>query len=91
MLGIARGDRHLGALGALARADVLGDVLRERLGAKRRLAQDDLSDGLVDDLLEARHVCALLIGGEVDVAVEPRVVELVADAHDLLHAGETEA
>ena len=36
VLGIARGDRHLGALGVLALADELGDARRERLGLERR-------------------------------------------------------
>ena len=86
VLGVAGGDRDLGARGALALADELGDVLGERLGAERRLAQHDLSDRLVDDLVEARHVRALLVTREVDEAVEPREEELLADAHDLLDA-----
>ena len=43
-------------------ADALGDVGGELLGAKR-LAEDDLVDRLVDDLLEARHVDAGLAAG----------------------------
>ena len=86
MLGIARRDRDLGALGALPGAHELGDVLGQRLGAEGRLAQDDLADGLVDDLVEARHVGALLRVAETDEAVEPREEQLVADAHDLLDA-----
>ena len=50
------------------------------------LAEDDLADHLVHDLLEARHVRPLLRSAEVDEAVEPREVELVADAYDLLDA-----
>ena len=70
VLGVARLDVHLGAAGALAVADLLGDVLRQRLGAEARLAEDDLADRVVDDLLEARHVRALLARAEVDEAVE---------------------
>ena len=91
VLGVARRDRHLGARGALARAHELGDVLGERLGPERRLAQHDLADRLVDDLLEARHVRALLVAVEVDEAVEAREEQLVADAHDLLDAGDADA
>ena len=91
VLGVARGDRDLGALGALARAHELGDVLGERLGAERRLAEHDLADRLVDDLLEARHVRALLVAAEIHEAVQPREEQLVADAHDLLHARDAHA
>ena len=91
VLGVARGDRHLGALGALARAHELGDVLRERLRAKRRLAQHDLADRLVDDLLEARHVRALLLAAQVDEALQAREEQLVADADDLLDARDADA
>ena len=42
VLGEAGLDRHLGAAGALALAHELGDVLGQRLGAERRLAQHDL-------------------------------------------------
>ncbi len=41
--------------------------------------EHDLADRLVDDLLEARHVRALLVGAEVDEALEPREEQLVAD------------
>ena len=51
---------------------------RERLGAERALAEDDLADRVVDDLLEARHVRALLARAEVDEAVELRREELLA-------------
>ena len=91
VLGIARGDRHLGALGPLARAHELGDVLRERLGAERRLAEHDLADRLVDDLLEARHVRALLLAAEIDEALQAREEQLVADADDLLDARDADA
>ena len=49
-----------------------------------RLAEDDLADRLVDDLVEARHVRSLLVAVEVDEAVEAGEEQLVADAHDLL-------
>jgi hypothetical protein len=78
VLGVARGDAHLRALGALARAHQLGDVLGERLGPERRLAEHDLADRLVDDLLEARHVRALLLAAEIDEALQPREEQLVA-------------
>ena len=42
----------------------------ERLDLERRLAEHDLADRLVDDLLEARHVRALLVGAELDDALE---------------------
>jgi hypothetical protein len=52
-------------------------VLGQRLGLERRLAEHDLADRLVDDLLEARHVRALLVGAELDDALEPRGEELL--------------
>ena len=61
----------------LAVAHALGDVGGERLGLEG-LAEDDLVDRLVDDLLEARHVRALLLGPEVDEALELGVEELLA-------------
>ena len=70
VLRVAGGDRHLGRMRALALADLLGDVLGERLGAEGGLAEDHLADGVVDDLLEARHVRALLARAEVDEALE---------------------
>ena len=86
MLRVARGDRHLRPLGALAFAYQLGYVLGQRLRTERRLSQHDLADRLVDDLLEARHVRALLRGAEVHVALQARVEQLLADADDLLDA-----
>ncbi len=77
VLGEARLDADLGASGALARADELGDVLGERLGLERRVAQHDLADRLVDDLLKARHVRALLIGAEFDHALKARREQLL--------------
>src|SRR3712207_9230493 len=48
------------------------------------------SDRVVDRLLEARHVRALLVGTEVDRALQARPEELlpavVREADDLLHA-----
>src|SRR4051812_32867086 len=91
VLGIARLDVHLGAQRLLALADQLGDVRGQRLGLEG-FVQDDLLDRLVDRLLEARHVRALLRRAEVDEALERGVEELrlVArgtDSDDLLHAG----
>ena len=95
VLGVARGDRHLGARGALALAHELGDAGGERLGLEGRLAEHDLADHLVDDLLEARHVRALLLCAEVDEALQPRGKELLlavlADADDLLDPRDADA
>ena len=95
VLGVARGDRHLGAQGVLALAHLLGDVLGQLLGLEAALAEHDLADDVVDDLLEARHVRALLLGPEVDEAVELGVIELLcaewADADDLLDVGHADA
>src|SRR5215218_7651305 len=89
VLGVARGDRDLGALALLAVADALGDVRGERLGLEG-LAEDDLVDRLVDDLLEARHVRALLLRAEVDEAlelgIEERAPPIRLDPDDLLDA-----
>ena len=76
VLGIARPDRDLGAQAVLALAHALGDVRGERLGLEG-LADHDLVDRLVHDLLEARHVHAGLLRVEVHVALERRVVELL--------------
>src|SRR3712207_7701962 len=43
------------------------------------LADDDLADDGVDDLLEARHVRASLGPSELDEAVELGVIELLGD------------
>ena len=100
VLRIAGLDVHLGAAGALPVADLLGDVLGERLGAQGGLAEHHLADRVVDDLLEARHVRALLLRAEIDEAVQPRRVELLGavglDPDDLLdvrdaHARERDA
>ena len=76
-LGVAGRDRHLGAQPALAVAHALGDVGRQRLRLEG-LADHHLVDRLVHDLLEARHVRALLLGPEVDEAFELGVEELLA-------------
>ena len=66
-------------------------MLGQRLGAERRLAEHDLADRLVDDLLEARHVRALLVGTELDDALEAGPEQLVGialvQADDLLDVG----
>jgi hypothetical protein len=90
VLGVAGRDPHLGAAAVLAVADELGDVSRERFRLEG-LAQDHLVDRLVHDLLEARHVRALLVRGEIDEALELGVEELLAavgaDADHFLDAG----
>ena len=91
VLGVARRDRHLGALGLLTITHQLGDLLGERLGPEGRLFEDYLADRFVDDLLEARHVRPLLMGAKVYEAVEPREKQLVANTDHLLHAGDAGA
>ena len=95
VLGVARGDRHLGAQRVLAVADALGDLLREDLGLEAALAEQDLADRVVDDLLEAAHVRALLARAEVDEAVEPGHEQLrrvgLPDADDLLDVRDADA
>ena len=95
MLGEAGLDRDLGAAGALPFAHELGDVLGERLDLERRLVEDDLPDRFVDDLLEARHVCALLVWPELDDALEAcgeqLLVSVLLDPDDLLDAGDADA
>jgi hypothetical protein len=95
VLRVARGDRDLGGTRVLPLAHALGDVLGERLGAERALAQDHLADRLVDDLFEARHVRALLARPQVDEAFELRGEQLlapvVAHADDLLDGRDADA
>ena len=91
VLGVARRDRDFGAQGVLAGAHELGDVLGQRLGAERGLAEDDLADRLVDDLLEPRHVSPLLTGAQVHEAGQARKEQLLADAYDLLDARDADA
>ena len=91
MLGITRSDVHLGAQAFLALADQRGDVCSERLGLER-LVQDHVFDRLVDGLLEARHVRALLKRVQVDEALDLRVEELRVvtvrlDPDNFLNAG----
>jgi hypothetical protein len=92
---IAGGDRHLRAQHVLTLADLDGDPLGELLGLEAALAEHHLADDVVDDLLEARHVRALLLRSEVDEAVELRVIELLgtagADADDLLDVRHADA
>ena len=97
VLGVAGGDRDLGAKRVLAFAHALGDALRQELGLEARLAQDHLADGIVDHLLEARHVSALLARAQVDEALQPRREELLdgvlagpRDADHLLDAGDAD-
>ena len=62
---------------------------------KRALAEHDLADRVVDDLLEAAHVRALLVRAEVDEAVEAGGEQLLgavgADPDDLLDVGHAHA
>ena len=91
VLRIAGGDRHLRAQRALALAHLDGDALGELLGLEAALAEHHLADDVVDDRLEARHVRALPLWSEVDEAVELGVVELPADARDLLDVRHADA
>src|SRR5581483_12519910 len=62
---------------------------------ERRLAQHHLADRFVDDLLEARHVGALLVWTELDDAFEARREQLLAavlpDPDHLLDSGHADA
>ncbi len=78
VLGEPRTDGDLRAAGALALSHERGDVLGERLGLERRLAEDDFADRLVDDLLKPRHVRALLAGAQIDDALEACPEQLLA-------------
>ena len=78
-------------MGALAGPHELGDVLGQRLGTERRLAEHHLADRLVDDLLEARHVRALLVGAQIHEAGQAREEQLVANPHDLLDPRDPDA
>ena len=84
-LGIAGGDRHLGAHPVLALAHLLGDPGGELLGAQG-LGRDHGVDRLVDDLLEARHVHAGLAWLEVDHALQLGEIEAPGDVDHLLDA-----
>ena len=59
--------------GAHARALRCGAPASRR---ERRLAEDDLADRVVDDLLEARHVRALLVATQINEAIQSRKEEL---------------
>ena len=64
-------DPDLGLDGALPLHDPARDVLRKHLDEKSLLADHDV-DRLLEELREARHVHALLVGGEIDGAVDDR-------------------
>ena len=70
VLGEPRFNADLGTPCALTAAHQLGDVLGQRLGLEGRVAEHDLTDRLVDHLLKARHVRALLVGPELDHALK---------------------
>ena len=95
VLGIARLDGHFGAQRVLALAHELGHAAREILGTELRRAKNDLPDGVVDRLLEARHVGALLAGPEVDDALQPGREQLlltaVIEANHLFYARDAHA
>ncbi len=95
MLGVASRHGDLGASRPLTLAHELGHVLGQRLGAERALPEHDFADRLVDDLLEARHVSALLARAEVDEALHSRREQLllgaVTDTEDLLHTRDAHA
>ena len=86
-----RADPDLGRERPLALDDAARDVLGEHLD-EQRLALDDELDRLLEELGEARHVHALLVGGEVDRAVDDRGHDglgvAAPDANRLLHAGD---
>ena len=94
VLRIAGLDVDLGAARVLAVADLLGDVLRKCFRAEGALAEHDLADRVVDNLLEPAHVGALLVRAEVDEAVEPGRKELfravVAEPDDLFDVRHTD-
>ena len=74
--------------------DAAGDVLGERLD-EQRLLEDHRVDRLVEELGEARHVDALLVGRQVDGAVDRgghhRLRLLAGDAHGFRDAGDAGA
>ena len=88
---VAGVDRDLAAQRPLALHDPLGDVLRQHLDPEG-LADHHLVDRLVDRLLEARHVDALLVRPEVaeagDIRVEQPLVAVVADPDRLRRPGD---
>jgi hypothetical protein len=80
--------------GVLALDDAARDLLGEHLD-EQGLAVDDEVDRALEELGEARHMDALLVGGEVDSAVDHRRHDRLGvtapDPHRLLHAGDTGA
>ena len=84
-------DPDLGAKCSLSLDDAARNVLGEHLD-EERLALDDELDRLLEELWEARHVHALLVGCEIDSAVDNRSHHrggvTAADAHRLLHTGD---
>ena len=91
----ARLDGDLRAARGLPLAHELRDVLGECLDLERRLVQDDVADRFVDDLFEARHVRALLVGPELDDAFEASgeqlLVPVLLHPDDLLDSGHADA
>ena len=89
-----RADPDLRLQRLLALHDPARDVLGEDLD-EQRLALDDDVDRLLEELGEARHVDALLVGGEVDRAVDDRrhhrLRVAAADAHRLLNPADPAA
>jgi hypothetical protein len=77
------------------RAAPLGDVRGKRLRLECSLAEDHLVDRLVDDLLEARHVRALLLRPQIDEALDFCVEQLLgpvrADADHFVDSGYPDA
>ena len=68
-------DVDLGAQGLLGLDHLLGHALGERLDVGERLARQALGE-VLDDLAEARHVDAGVLGAEIGEQVERRVEEL---------------
>ena len=81
-------------MGVLALDDVPGDHLGDLLD-DARLAEDGITDRLVEDLRESRHVDALLAAREVDRALDVgghhRLGIAAADPDRLLDAGDAGA
>ena len=87
-------DPDLRAERSLALDHVARDVLGEHLD-EQRLALDDELDRVLEELGKARHVHALLIGGEVDRAVDHRGHDglgvSTTDANGFLHSRDARA
>jgi len=90
----ARVDPHLGPMGVLALDDMPRDHLGDLLDDPR-LTEDGVTDRLVEDLGEPRHVDALLAPCEVDRALDVcghhRLGIATADPDRLLDAGDAGA